>query len=162
MKRIILLSAITLSLLMTGFARSPVAEGKTHCGLGNYVIDRATELVFVDGNALETFIIRYENSELSVRVGIDRSDKKCIRYLVLSDDLEVQYNANKKYFGVQRVDREYLDDGLSTSDMTLDKEAYYHQKLLTRSRQNEIGYLKLIAVFYPKLVTDYEKVFAVR
>ncbi len=162
MKRIILLSAITLSLLMTGFARSPDPEGKTHCGLGNYVIDRAPFLVFVDGNALETFIIRYENSELSVRVGIDRSDKKYTRYLVLSDDLEVQYTASREYFGVQRVDREYLDDGLYTSDMALDRKAYFHQKLITRSRQDDTGYLELIAVFYPKLIKDYEKVFAVK
>ncbi|MFO7755263.1 MAG: hypothetical protein R6V34_04685, partial [Bacteroidales bacterium] len=125
-------------------------------------IDRAVSLVFVDGNALETFAISYENSELSVRVGIDRSDKKCTRYLVLSDDLEVQYIASRKYFGVERVDREYLDDGLSTSDLTLDREAYFHQKLITQSRLDDTGYLKLIAVFYPKLVRDYEKVFAAR
>ncbi len=162
MKRIILLSAITLSLLVTGFARSPLAEGETHCCLGNYVIDRAAGPVIVDGNALETFIIKYENSDLSVRVAIDRSDRKCARYLVLSDDLEIQYVANRKYFGVQRLDRQYLDDGMSTSDLSLEKEAYFHQKVITRSRHNDIGYLRLVAVFYPKLVTDYEKVFAVR
>ncbi len=162
MKRIILLSAITLSLLVTGFARSPLAEGETHCCLGRYVIDRSAEPVFVDGNALETFIIRYQNSELSVKVAIDRSDKKQSRYLVLSDDLEVQYTATRKSFGVQRVNRQYLDDGLSTSDLALEKEAYYYQKVITQSKQNEIGYLRLIAVFYPKLVKDYEQVFAVR
>lgn len=162
MKRIILLSAITLSLLMTGFARSPEIKGQTHCCLGSYVIEIADRPVFIDGNPLRTFIISYENSALSVRVGIDSSDKKCTRYLVLSDDLEVQYSANRKYFGVERVGREYLDKGFYTSDISLDKEAYFHQKLITRSGKDEVGYLRLIAVFYPKLVKDYEKVFAVR
>lgn len=162
MKRIFFLLTLASLLTLTGFAKGPVAEGKTHCILGNYVVDKAVDPIYVDGNALKTFIVSYENSDLYVRIGVDKSDKRCTKYVVVSDDLEVQYVCNKKYFGVERLDREYLDDGMSTSDITLDKTEYYHQKVITQNKKNELDYVKLISVYFPKLVRNYEKVFAVR
>jgi hypothetical protein len=147
---------------LTGFAKGPVAEGKTYCCLGNYVVDNAIDPIYVDGKALKTFIVSYENSDLTVRIGIDNSDRKCTRFIVLSDELEIQYKCNGTYFGVERLDREYLNDGMSTSDLSLDRSEYFHQKVITPLRQSDIDYVKLISVYFPKLVKDYEKVFAFR
>ena len=66
------------------------------------------------------------------------------------------------YFGVERLDREYLNDGMSTSDLSLDRSEYFHQKIITPLRLSDIDYVKLISVYFPKLVKDYEKVFAFR
>ncbi|HCC70632.1 MAG TPA: hypothetical protein DEQ09_05705 [Bacteroidales bacterium] len=147
---------------MSGLAKGPVAEGKTYCCLGNYVVDKAINPIRVDGRNLETYVVNYENSDLSVRIGIDRSDKNCKRYIVVSDDLEIEYQSNKKFFGVRLLDKKYLDDGLSTSELSLDRPQYYHQKIITQypERKSEIGCLKLISVYFPKLVKNYEKVFA--
>ncbi len=160
MKRFLCLFAIASILSLTGFSKGPVAQGKTHCCLGNYVVDKAINPIYIDGEELETFIVNYENSDLNVKIGIDRSDRKCTRYIVLSDDLEIQYLCNGKYFGVKLLGKEYLDDGLSTSDLSLDREEYYHQKVITQSVNSELEHLKLISVYFPKLVKNYEKVFA--
>jgi len=162
MKKFLYLFAITLILSLTGFAKGPVAEGKTYCCLGNYVVDNAIDPIYVDGKALKTFIVSYENSDLTVRIGIDNSDRKCTMFIVLSDELEIQYKCNGTYFGVERLDREYLNDGMSTSDLSLDRSEYFHQKVITPLRQSDIDYVKLISVYFPKLVKDYEKVFAFR
>ena len=162
MKRLFYLLFIASFLTLTGYAKGPVAEGKTHCCLGNFVVDKAIDPIIVDGNALKTFIVTYENSDLDVRIGIDKSDKKCTRYIVVSDELEIMYLCNNKYFGVKRLAKEYLDDGMSTSDITLDREQYYHQKVITQLQKNELDHVKLISVYFPKLVKDFEKVFAVR
>lgn len=160
MKKFLYLFAISLILIPSGFANDPVAEGKTYCCLGNYVVDNAIDPIYVDGKALKTFIVSYENSDLNVMIGIDKSDRKCTRFIVLSDELEIQYQCNGKYFGVKRLDREYLNDGLSTSDLSLDRSAYFHQKVITQRKKSDIEYVKLISVYFPKLVKDYEKVFA--
>jgi len=162
MKRFFSLFITVLILSVVGYAKGPVAEGKTHCCLGKYVVDRAVNPINIDGIDLETYIVNYENSDLNVRIGIHRSEKKCTRYIVLSDDLEIQYECNSKYFGVCKLDKEYLDDGLSTSDLSLDRSQYYHQKVITQSpySKSELDYIKLISVYFPKLVKNYEKVFA--
>ena len=43
----------------------------------------------------------------------------------------------------------------------LDNSAYFHQKVITRNAEdkNLEGCLGLIAVYYPKLVKDYESIF---
>ena len=163
MKKFLYLLTIPIFILsLSGFTKGPVAEGKTHCCLGNYVVDNAINPIYVDGKALKTFIVSYENSDLNVSIGIDKSDRKCTRFIVLSDELEIQYQCNGKYFGVKRLDREYLNDGMSTSDISLDRSEYFHQKVITQNLKSDIEYVKLISVYFPKLVKDYEKVFAFR
>jgi len=163
MKRLFTILAFVSFLGFSGFAKAPVAQGNTHCCLGNYVVDKAIEQVYVDGKALRTFIVTYENSDLTVRIGVDRSNKKSTKYVVISDDLEIMYQCtDNRYFGVKRLTRDYLDDGFSTSDLSLDRQQYYHQKVITQLPKSEIDHVRLISVFFPKLVKDYEKVFAVR
>lgn len=162
MKRIISIFALASLISFTAFAKGPVAEGNTHCCLGMYVVEKAVDPIIVDGVALQTFVVSYENSDLTVRVGVDKSDKKCTSYIVVSDDLAVQYDCNKRYFGVKKLDSSYLDDGFATSDLTLDRSEYFHQKIISQTVQDQLEHVKLISVYFPKLVKDYEKVFAVK
>jgi hypothetical protein len=162
MKRILSLITILSVLSLTGFAKAPVAKGKTHCCLGTYVVEKAIDPISVDGKAIKTFIVSYENSDLTVKIGVDKSDKKCIKYIVVSDDLQIQYDCNRQYFGVSKLDKKYLDDGFATSDINLDRRQYFYQKCITQDNKNEIDHVKLISVYFPKLVKDYEKVFAVK
>ncbi len=162
MKRMISLIAIASILSLAGFSEASVAKGKTHSCLGNYIIEKAADPIFVDGVALKSFVVSYDNSDMTVTIGIDDSDKKCTTYIVKSDDLTVQYDCNGQIFGVNRVAKKYLDNGLETSDNLLNRSEYFHQKLLTQNEQTQLERVKLISVFYPKLVKDYEKVFAVK
>lgn len=156
------LIAIASILSLASFSKAPVAKGKTHCCLGNYIIEKANDPILVDGVPLKSFVVSYDNSDMTVTIGIDNSDKKCTTFIVMSDDLTVQYDANRNRFGVNKVNKKYLDDGHKTSDMLLNRSEYFHQKVLTQSVCSQLDYVKLISVFYPKLVKDYEKVFAVK
>lgn len=162
MKRI--LSSIFIALLFTlvSNAMDPVATGKTNCCLGNYVIEKASNPILVDGTILETFVISYENSDAIVTVGVDKSNKKCTTYIVQSDNLSMQYDCNRKYFGVKKVDKKYSKDGYSSSDETINRSEYFNQRIITRLEKTELDHIKLISVYFPKLVTDYEEVFAVK
>ena len=162
MKRIISLISLISLICFTAFAKGPVAEGKTYCCLGNYVVEKSVDPIVVDGKNLETYLVSYENSDMYVRIGIDRSDKKCTRYIVVSDDLSVQYDCNSKYFGVNKLGKEYFDDGLKTSDLTLNRSEYFHQKIISQVEKDEIEHVRLISVYFPKLVNEYETVFAVK
>ena len=162
MKRMISLIAIASILSLASFSKAPVAKGKTHCCLGNYIIEKAADPILVNGVALKSFVVSYDNSDMTVTIGIDNSDKKCTTYIVKSDDLTVQYDCKRQIFGVNRVNRKYLDDGHETSDKLLNRSEYFHQIVLTRNENSQLGYVKLISVFYPKLIKDYEKVFAVK
>ena len=162
MKRMISFIAIALVVSIASFAKAPVATGKTHSSLGTYVVEKATNPLIVNGVELKTFIVTYENSDLTVRVGIDKSDKKCTKYVVVSDELAIQYDCNGKYFGVKKVDKKYHTEGYKTSELSLDKSEYFHQKVLTQTKLTDIEHVQLISVFFPKLVKNYENVFAVK
>ena len=162
MKRMISFIAIACIISLSSFANDPIAKGKTHCCLGNYVVENAADPIMVDGVALESFVVSYDNSDMTVKIGIDKSDKKCTTYIVKSDDLTVQYDCNRKIFGVNHVNKKYLDDGLNTSGNLLDRSEYFHQKIITRNKYSELDHIKLISVYYPRLIMDYEKVFAVK
>lgn len=162
MKRVISLFALITVVSFTTFAKGPVAEGNTLCCLGTYVIEKAIDPIIINGKILPTFAISYENSDLTVRVGVDKTNKKSTSYIVVSDDLSIQYDCNSSYFGVKMLDKQYLDDGFATSNLALDKSEYFHQKVITRQVSKEIDCVKFISVYFPKLVNDYEKVFAVK
>ena len=162
MKRILTLITAIAVLHLTANAMDPVAKGKTNCCLGSYVIEKADYSIMVDGNALKTFVVSYENSDMTVLIGIDDSEKKRTSFLVQSDDLTVQYKCNRKYFGVNKACDEYIKEGFETDDTVLNREEYFHQRVITKDKKTDIEYIKLISVYFPQLVTDYEKVFAVK
>ena len=133
------------------FAREIVAEGKTHSALGNYKITLAENPVTINGEELKAFVISYENSPLEVKVAIMK-DVDCKKYLVLSDELSVQYVCNANYFGVERLDKSFAKDGYTTSDEALNRSEYFHQKVLTAGQGPELDNTMLIAAFFPQLL----------
>ncbi|MEZ5000011.1 MAG: hypothetical protein R2744_02335 [Bacteroidales bacterium] len=49
MKKIISFISLISLISFTAFARGPVAEGKTNCCLGNYVVEKSVDQIVVDG-----------------------------------------------------------------------------------------------------------------
>jgi hypothetical protein len=88
--------------------------------------------------------------------------KDCRKYVVLSDKLSVQYVCNANYFGVERLDRSLEKEGYKTSDASLNKLEYFHQKVLGPGQQPEIEATKLIAAYFPFLLNTNENMTAVR
>ena len=161
MKKMISLIVLIAAFSFAAIADSFVMKGQTHTALGKYTIEKSSDIINVDGVDLETFIISYENSSKKVRVAIDEDEKKGNKnYIVVGDDLSLQYTCDSKTFGVERLDKKYKDSGLETSVDELNKTEYYHQKVITRAKSGDKDCLGLIACYYPKLVNNYEEAFA--
>jgi len=156
MKRI-----ISLFLLLIGFttglsAQKLIAEGKSFTKHGAFKIETADKPVVIDGTALETYRITYENSETQVIVAIDLT-KKCRRYITYTDGLSVQYVCYPTHFGVERVSRRYRSSGLQTKDENLVRASYFHQKVLGSGEKDPMACLLLIGAYFPELLKEGSK-----
>jgi hypothetical protein len=138
-----------------------VAKGPTYTALGNYTIENADNPAFVKGEECKTFIIRYENSPMEVKVAVCK-ERNCKKYVVLSDKLSVQYTCNENYFGVEKLDKAFEKDGYKTSDSDLNRSEYFHQKVITPGKRSEIEATQLIAAYFPFLLNNPVEVIASR
>ena len=153
MKRMVF---FVLMIMMAGtslFARKLVAEGKTYSAIGNFRIETADQPLIISGIALDTYLVSYDNSNVSLTIAIDK-DRKCRRYITVSDMLSVQYVCYGTHFGVEKLDKKYLEAGLKTSDAALDRSEYFHQKVLTQGQKDAVYCMKLIGVYYPQLLNE--------
>lgn len=162
MKKLLTLLSVSILVYLPSLANDPVAKGNTNHELGAYVIEKSIAPLIVDARILTTYEVSYENSDMKVKIAIDDSNKKCRKLIVVSDHLSVQYNCDGKIFGVNLLEEQYSDDGISDSKLYLDSSEYFRQKVISQSAKDEIDQIKLISVYFPKLVKDYEIVFAVR
>lgn len=135
------------------FSQEFVVKGETHSTLGDYTIKTANTTVVLNGENLEAFIISYQNSPMEVKVVI-RKENNCKKYIVLSDILSVQYTCHETYFGIERLDKCYEKEGYATLDSYLNKDAYYHQKVIGPGKRSELENTQLIATYFPLLLSD--------
>lgn len=162
MKRIIiLLSVFALLISSATFARPPLVHGKTYSDLGMYIISESSGLEMINGKALKSYEISYENSPITITVAIDNSDPHRINYLVISEGLVIQYISTSRGFGVSIIDKKFNEEGFSTSSEQLNKLEYFRQKRITQLLQSEIEYVKLISVFYPRLIENFRTALAI-
>lgn len=162
MKKLLTILSVSILICLPALASDPVAEGNTNHELGAYIIEKSLAPIIVDARILTTYEVSYENSDMTVRIAIDDSDKKCRKLIVVSDHLNIQYNCDGRIFGVHLLEDGYTDDGLSNSKLYLDNSEYFRQKVISQSAKTEMDQIKLISVYFPKLVKDYERVFAVK
>jgi hypothetical protein len=159
MKRILFIVVLIFAASLATFARKFVAEGKTWTAIGNYKIEMADNPVTLNGKALKAFIVSYENSKMEVTIAFDK-DRRGMKYYVLSEKLNIMYLCNGTYFGVAKLNTELQKDGYSTSDAALNRGEYFHQKVITTGGNCDFENSKLIAVYYPMLVNNFENILA--
>jgi hypothetical protein len=153
MKRMFFAALLFVAFSSASFSREFVAEGKTYSALGDYKIKLADNPVTINGVQLKAYVISYENSPMEVKVAIMK-DKKCKNYIVLSDKLSIKYVCNGDYFGVQKLGKTFEKDGILTSDESLNRVEYFHQRLIAQGKQDEIEATQLIAAYFPMLIKD--------
>jgi len=153
MKRILIAGILIVAFSTASFARELVAEGKTYSALGDYRIEMADNPVIINGAEFKSFLISYQNTSLEVKVAV-KKEHNCKRYIVLSDKLCVQYVCSENYFGVERLDKSFEKDGYATSDVALDRNEYFHQKVLTSGMSCELDNTRLIAAYFPMLIKN--------
>ncbi len=163
MKRILILalSAFTIiSLTLAAEVKAPVAQGNTNSELGIYTIDKAAQFEMIKGEPLRAYQIWYENSPDSLTVAVEDCKDGITRFLVISEDLVIEYICNNNIFGARLIDKRFEAEGYSTSTENLDRQEYYHQKVITQKPLTETEYLSLISVFFPKLINDFNTIYA--
>jgi hypothetical protein len=161
MKRIFLATALIFAVTLAVSARKFISEGKTYTALGGYKIELADNPVTLMGKPMKAFIISYENSNMEVTVAFDKG-RKSMTYYVLSPGLSIKYVCNGKYFGVQKLGNELEKDGFKTSDSALNRSEYFHQKILTTGGNCDLDNSRLIAAFFPMLISNYENILAAK
>ena len=160
MKKMIL-AAVLIAFCTGSFGRNLVAKGKTFSSLGDYKIETADNPVLMKGEDCKAFIISYANTPLEVTVVVCK-EKKCKRYVVLSDKLSVQYVCNQNYFGVEKLDKSFEAEGYKTSEEDLNKLEYFHQKVLSNGQTGEMESTQLIAAYFPFLLNPDNDISATR
>jgi len=153
MKKMLIAGLLMTAISTASFSREFVAAGKTHTSLGDYKIELADKPVTMNGEELKAYVISYQNSPLEVTVAI-RKDKKCKNYIVFSDKLSVQYVCNGQFFGVQKLDKSLEKEGYKTSDESLNRSEYFHQKLIISGQTDEVANTQLIATYFPMLLNS--------
>jgi hypothetical protein len=161
MKRVILSAVLAIAFCTASLAGKVVAKGATFTALGNYTIETADNPAFIKGEECKTFIISYENTPMEVTVAICK-DRNCRKYVVLSDKLSVQYVCNQNYFGVEMLDKAFEKDGFKTNVSELNRNEYYHQKVLTPGKRGEMEATQLIAAYFPLLLNNPNETVALR
>ena len=150
------ISALLILMISSASFARKVAEGKTFTSFGNYRVETAEKPLVVNGAALDTYVVTYDNSDTKITIGIEK-DKKCRRFITISGELSVQYVCNDIYFGVEKLDKEYAKFGMKTDDSAMNRSAYFHQKVLTRGHTDPVTCMKLISAYFPDLITAEDK-----
>ncbi len=161
MRRMLLATVLLFIIGTVAFGRKFVADGKSYTALGNYKIELADNPVNLKGTDCKAYVISYENSPMEVTVVVSK-ERRCKRYIVLSDKLSVQYVCNADYFGVEKLDKSFEQNGYKTSDSALNRGEYFHQKVLGPGQKPEVEVTHLIASFFPMLFNNVESLTAAR
>ena len=152
MKTIILTTVLFLMVSMFAMGNKIVAKGSSNSAFGNYKIEQLEDHMMLQGKELDKYMITYENSDMKVVVVLDKQ-KNCKKYYVLTDEAPVQYECNGVYFGVKKLDDQLLSSGFATSMEKLNKQVYFHQKVLSGGTDT-IEHLGLIASYYPEFFSQ--------
>jgi hypothetical protein len=153
MKKFFLTAALVLMVAMFTMGSKIVATGSSNSPFGNYTIEQMDDHMIFKGNQLDKFMITYEKSDVKVLVVLDK-DKKCKKYYVLSDKAPVQYECNGLYFGIKKLDNELQSEGFTTCLEKLNREVFYHQRVIGGGTTDTVDHLELIASYYPEFLKD--------
>jgi len=157
----IFLTVLLAAISTVTFGKKVVAKGQTFSALGNYRIETVDNAVPLKGNDCQAYKISYDNTPMEVTVIVCK-EKKCRTFVVLSDKLSVQYVCNKVYFGVERLDKSFEKEGYKTTDDNLNRVEYFHQKVLGPGQQPEVEATRLIAAYFPFLLSTNTEMTATR
>ena len=161
MKKMILTVVIVSVISTVSFGKKIVAEGRTFSALGDYKIESTDNPFNLKGEDCKAFRVSYENTPMEVTVVVCK-ERKCKKYIVLSDKLSVQYVCNANYFGVERLDKSLEKEGYKTSDSALNRAEYFHQKVLGPGQIGELDATRTIAAFFPFLLNTEESMISQR
>ena len=161
MKKLVVVLLFTIILIPSGIARNFISTGDSFTKLGKYKIEIAESPFILNGKELKTYLITYENAGFTLQVTAEKSGDE-MKFLAISDALSIQYVSHPTYFGVEKIDQKYVNSALKTSDAALNRNEYFHQKVITSGDVPELEKISLIAAYYPALLNNIENLLSVK
>jgi hypothetical protein len=155
MKKFVVVLLLTGILIPSGIAEKLIGDGDSFTKLGKYKIEIAENPLILNGQELKTYLVTYQNAGFTIQVSVEKSDNETL-FLTISDALSVQYVSHRNFFGVEKIDRNYVASDLKTSDNNLNRSEYFHQKVITSWEVTELERIKLIAAYYPALLENID------
>ncbi len=162
MKTRLLILTICIAVLSMG-ATAKIKDGKALKGtsltdFGDYTIVKSETPMFIKNEAIPTYNLTYENSKAEVKIGlVKEKEKDCTKFIVRTDEFEVQYTCLKGVFGVQKIEKKYQELSKEEMEAKLDRVAYFSQRVICQNKKSEDELLGLIACYFPNLVKeDYQ------
>ena len=157
MKTKLIILTICIALLSMG-ASAKIKDGKALMGnslteFGKYTIVNSDVPMVVNNEAIKTFDLTYENTTTPVKIGLV-NEKECTKFIVRTDEFEVEYTCVKGVFGVKKIEKEYQVLPKEEMDAKLNKVSYYAQRVICQNIKSDDELLGLIACFFPSLVNE--------
>lgn len=126
-------------------------SGQSLTELGQYTIQSAENDITVNGEALKTYELTYSNSDSPVLIGVKKT-KKCMNFIVRTDNFEVEYVCNKHVFGVKRINKAYQTVNSDLVSEMMNNAQFYTQRVISQNPKTEEELLGLIACYFPSLI----------
>jgi hypothetical protein len=150
MKRIILSALLILAITSASFATRVIAKGNSFTPQGSFTIEVADKPMVLNNVTLDTYVVTYETG-YSFTIAVEK-EKKCRKYIVVSDGLSVQYVCNDNYFGIEKLDGKYEGSAIVTGYDSMNWNSYYHQRVLGSGTNTTVDCMKLIGAYFPDLL----------
>lgn len=153
------ISILMLCLLLVGLTstaktrEASMLSGQSLTELGDYQISRSANELVVGNESLKTYELTYSNSDSPVLIGVQKT-KKCMNFIVRTNNFEIQYVCNNHVFGVKRLNKEYQTIPAEEVNKRMDNADFYSQRVITQYPQTEAELLGLIACYFPSLLKD--------
>ena len=130
---------------------SSLISGQSLTELGQYSINTSAEELQIGGETLKTYELVYSNSDSPVLIGVKKT-KKCMNFIIRTDNFEVEYVCNNHVFGVKRINKEYQTVSTNVINEMMDNAQFYTQRIISQYPKTEEELLGLIACYFPSLV----------
>ncbi len=153
------LRILTLCLLLAGLFGTANAKttsllsGQSLTELGQYRISPSNKALKIGDETLKTYQLSYANSDSPVLIGVKKT-KKCMNFIVRTDNFEVEYICNNHVFGVKRISKEYQTVSAAMINKMMDNTDFYSQRVISQNPKTEEELLGLIACYFPSLIKD--------
>lgn len=130
-----------------------VISGQSLTELGQYTISVSPEAIKIGDEVLNTYQLLYSESDSPILIGVKKT-KKCMNFIVRTDNFEVEYICKKHVFGVTKVNSDYRTVDLAKVNAMLDNFQFYAQRVISQNPKNEEELLGLIACYFPSLIKE--------
>lgn len=157
MKTKLFILTICVALLSLGTS-AKIKDGQALTGnslteFGKYTVTVSDVPMLINNEEVKTYDLNYENTSNTIQIGVVKADA-CVKFVVRSDEFEIQYSCNKGVFGVKKIESEFQTLPKEEMDAKLDRVSYFAQRVICTNKKSEDELLGLIACYLPTLVND--------